>query len=160
MALGGDFEHRWTQTKESISIMKKLWIEDEPEHTGTYYRFPPLKFHPKPVQKLGPPILLGGHSMSVFSRVAKWADGWAPYMISPEDLAIGRRRLDRECERVGRDPATTTITVFSGVSSDSKIRYYTEAGTDRLVFTVPSEHDRDPFGQIEKIAKLQENLSE
>ncbi len=86
------------------SWRKKLWTEDEPEHKGSYYRFPPLRFHPAPVQKPGPPILLGGGSKWVFSRVAVWADGWAPWMISPEDLAAGRRELDRECERVGRDP--------------------------------------------------------
>ncbi len=48
-ALGGDFARRWAQTTECIAIMKKLWTEDEPEHDGHYYRFPPLRFHPKPV---------------------------------------------------------------------------------------------------------------
>ena len=152
-ALGGDFEHRWAQTKESVGIMKKLWTEDEPEHTGSYYRFPPLRFHPKPVQKPGPPILLGGGSRWVFKRVAAWADGWAPWMISPDDLAAGRRELDQQCERVGRAPSTATITVFSRVSTDWSVEDYATAGADRIVFTVASTPDRDPFGRAEEIAK-------
>lgn len=153
-ALGGDFERRWTQTKESITIMKKLWTEDQPEHAGDYYRFPPLRFYPRPVQKPGPKILLGGTSKLVFRRVASWADGWAPWMISPEDLMIGRRTLDRECEREGRDPATTTITAFSSMSTRWGIRDYVDAGADRIVLTVASTPDQDPFGQIEEIAKV------
>ena len=151
-ALGGDFEHRWAQTRESIAIMKKLWAGDESEHSGDYYRFPPLKFHPKPVQQPGPPVLLGGGSKRVFRRVAAWADGWAPWMVSPEELAAGRRQLDGECERAGRDPAATTITVFSGKSDLDLIRQYEAAGADRIVFTLGSTPDRDPFGQATKIA--------
>ena len=49
-ALGGDFPRRWAQTVESLTIMHKLWTEDEPAHAGTYDQFPPLRFHPKPVQ--------------------------------------------------------------------------------------------------------------
>ena len=154
-ALGGDFERRWAWTKESIAIMKKLWTGDEPEHTGSYYRFPPLRFHPKPVQQQGPPILLGGRSKWVFRRVAAWADGWAPWMISPDDLAAGRSELGRECARMGRDPASTTITVFSSRSNRSKVRDYARAGADRIVFTVASTPGMDPFGQVEEIARAE-----
>ena len=27
--MGGDFEHRWTQTREAIEVMKALWTQDE-----------------------------------------------------------------------------------------------------------------------------------
>ena len=151
-ALGGDFEHRWAQTEESVRIMKKLWTEDEPEHTGRYYSFPPLRFHPRPIQDSGPPVLLGGSSNRVFRRVATWADGWAPWMISPNDLAVGQRELERECERVDRDPTTTTTTVFSSTSNPWKVNEYVDAGAERIVFTVESTPDHDPFGQIETIA--------
>ena len=134
--------------------MKKLWTGDETEHTGSYYQFPPLRFHPRPVQQPGPPILLGGSSKWVFRRVVEWADGWAPW-ISPDDLAAGRRKIDRECERVGRDPATTSITVFTSRSDRWKVKDYAQAGADRIVFTVLSTHDRDPLGLVEKIAKAE-----
>ena len=153
-ALGGDFPRRWAQTTESITIMKKLWTEDEPEHDGHYYHFPPLRFHPKPVQKPGPPILLGGGSTRVFSRVAAWADGWAPWNIGPDELAEGRRNLHAECESAGRDPSTATITVFSGESDGDLIDQYREAGADRVVFTMDSTPERDPLTRLERLATI------
>jgi probable F420-dependent oxidoreductase len=105
-ALGGDFPRRWAQTAESLTIMHKLWTEDAPAHAGTYYQFPPLRFHPKPVQTPRPPILLGGTSPRVFQRAAMYADGWAPWMIDPAGLATGRAQLLDAFARAGRDPAT------------------------------------------------------
>ena len=152
IALGGDFEHRWTQTQEAIVVMKKLWAEEEPEHQGHYYEFPPLRFHPKPVQQPAPPILLGGTSKRVFERIASWADGWAPWMISPEDVAAGRRQLDHACRKANRNPATTEVTVFCREPTPWDIKDYAIAGADRVVYTVPSTADLQPFKRLECIA--------
>src|SRR5437867_150896 len=46
--MGGDFDHRWTQTRESILAIKELWTKPAAEFHGTYYDFPPLKSFPKP----------------------------------------------------------------------------------------------------------------
>lgn len=153
-ALGGDFARRWAQTTESIAVMKKLWTEDEAEHSGDFYKFPPMRFHPKPVQKPGPPILLGGTSKHVFRRVAAWADGWAPWQASLEEVIGGRARLDEECERIGRDPGTVTITNFSSSVDSELVSGHDNAVVDRLVFTMASTPDRDPFGRLEEIAKI------
>ncbi len=32
--MGGDFDHRWTQTRESILAMKELWTKPEAEFHG------------------------------------------------------------------------------------------------------------------------------
>ena len=52
--MGGDFDHRWTQTRESIEAMKELWTKDEAEYHGRFYDFPPVYCYPKPVQKPPP----------------------------------------------------------------------------------------------------------
>ena len=68
--------------------------------------------------------------------------------------SAGRRELDRECERAGRDPATASVTVF--VSPDGRsVSDYEHAGADRVVFTVPSTLDRDPFALVSEIAHAQ-----
>lgn len=38
--MGGDFAHRWTQTREAILVMKALWTQEEAEFHGQYYHFP------------------------------------------------------------------------------------------------------------------------
>lgn len=152
-ALGGDFPRRWAQTTESIAVMKKLWTEDEPEHDGHYYSFPPLKFHPRPVQKPHPPILLGGGSKRLFDRIARWADGWAPWSPSPDDVARGRAALNAACEAVGRDAAEVSVTAFTGLRDADSFAAFEAAGVDRLVVTMASTPDRQPFARVAKIAQ-------
>ena len=55
---GGDFEHRWSQVREAIEVMKTCWVDDESEHHGKYYDYPPVKCYPKPAQSPYPPIYL------------------------------------------------------------------------------------------------------
>ena len=38
--MGGDFDHRWTQTREAVLAMKEIWTKDEAEFHGRYYDFP------------------------------------------------------------------------------------------------------------------------
>src|SRR5919198_3091696 len=37
--LGGNFEHRWGQTREAVLAMKQLWTTDEAQFHGQYYDF-------------------------------------------------------------------------------------------------------------------------
>ena len=53
--MGGNFEHRWGQSREAILAMKELWTKDEAEFHGRFYDFPPVKCSPKPLQKPHPP---------------------------------------------------------------------------------------------------------
>ena len=38
--MGGDFDHRWTQTREAVAALKELWTKDEAEFHGPLLRFP------------------------------------------------------------------------------------------------------------------------
>src|SRR5262252_8962128 len=54
--MGGDFVHRWGQTREAILVMKELWSKAEAEYHGKWYDFPPVRSFPKPAPKPHPPI--------------------------------------------------------------------------------------------------------
>jgi alkanesulfonate monooxygenase SsuD/methylene tetrahydromethanopterin reductase-like flavin-dependent oxidoreductase (luciferase family) len=112
-----------------------------------------MRFHPQPVQRPRPPILLGGTAPQVFRRAAALADGWAPWMIDPEGLAAGRQHLQREFEKAGRDPGTAHVTVFVSSPDNDIVQKYQAAGADRLVFTMGSRPTADPFGRLETLAK-------
>lgn len=152
-ALGGDFPHRWVQTAESLTVMHKLWTEKEPAHAGKYYQFPAMRFHPRPVQTPRPPILLGGTAPQVFQRAAALADGWAPWMMAPEHLATGRQNLQQAFAKAGRDPGTAQVTVFVGRADSDLLQQYKTAGADRVVFTMGSTPDADPFGRLQTLAQ-------
>jgi len=54
--MGGDFTHRWAQTREAIEAMQALWANEAGEYHGTYYDFPLVRSFPRPVQQPHPPI--------------------------------------------------------------------------------------------------------
>jgi len=135
--MGGDFDHRWTQTRESILAMKELWTKPAAEFHGKYYDFPPVKSFPKPLQKPHPPVLLGGGAKNVLQRVVAWGDGWLPNRITPEQLRESRGTLDRMAKDAGRDPATITISVYGQPVDRDLVRRLHEAGATRVVVRPP-----------------------
>lgn len=110
--MGGDFAHRWTQTRDAILAMKELWTKEEAEYHGKYYNFPAVRSFPKPAKRPHPPVLLGGSSRYVFKRIVEWGDGWLPTATSPEELKRGRTTLNELAEKAGRDPKTIEVIAF------------------------------------------------
>ena len=131
--MGGDFDHRWSQTRESILAMKELWTKPEAEFHGKYYDFPPVRSYPKPAQKPHPPVILGGGAKNVLERVVAWGDGWLPNRITPDELRDRRAILDRLAKDAGRDPAAITISVYGQPADRDLIRRLIDAGATRVV---------------------------
>jgi probable F420-dependent oxidoreductase len=110
--MGGDFAHRWGQTRDAILAMKELWTKEESEYHGRFYNFPPVRSFPKPATKPHPPVLLGGSSKHVFRRIVEWGDGWLPTGIPLEAIQRGRATLNELATKAGRDPASLSIIAF------------------------------------------------
>jgi probable F420-dependent oxidoreductase len=136
--MGGDFDHRWTQTRESILAMKELWTKTEAEFHGKYYDFPPVRSYPKPKQKPHPPVLLGGGAKNVLQRVVAWGDGWLPNRVTPDQLRESRATLDRLATEAGRDPSVITITVHGQPADRDLIRRLHDAGANRVLVRPPT----------------------
>jgi probable F420-dependent oxidoreductase len=136
--LGVDFPHRWTQTAEYIASMRELWSRPEASFEGRYVNFPAVRSYPKPIQKGGPPVLLGSKDKNALKRVAKWGDGWCPNRVDPafmrEQLAI----LKEECRAAGRDYNRLDITVMGALAGEraqvqEELAKYAELGVGRFV---------------------------
>ena len=136
--MGGDFDHRWTQAREAVLVMKELWTKPEAEYHGKYYDFPPVRSYPKPAQKPHPPVILGGHARTVLDRIAEWGDGWLPNRATPEEVRAGRARLDELAKKAGRTPASFSISVFGQPADRDLIRRYLDAGANRVVVRPPT----------------------
>ena len=152
--MGGDFEHRWTQTREAIMALKELWTKDEAEFHGRYYDFPPVFCYPKPVQKPHPPVILGGHAKNVLQRIVRWGDGWLPNRADPGQIEEGRKILDTLAAERGRDPASISISVYGQPADRGLIQSYINAGADRVV--IRPEHcetEAEMGEQLERIAE-------
>ena len=152
--MGGDFDHRWTQAEEAVTVMKKLWTQEAASHEGRYYNFPPVKSYPKPLQKPHPPVLLGGMARNVLRRIVRYADGWLPNRISPEDLREKRAELDRRAEAAGRDPASLTISVHGQPDDRELVQTYLDSGAHRVIIrTQPTKSESELMAQLEDIAR-------
>ena len=135
--MGGDFDHRWTQTRESILAMKELWTKPAAEFHGKYYDFPLVKSFPKPLQKPHPPVLLGGGAKNILERIIAWGDGWLPNRVTPEKLREGRATLDRLAKDAGRDPSKITISVHGQPPDRDLLRRFHDAGANRVIVRPP-----------------------
>ena len=150
--MGGDFEHRWGQTREAILAMKELWTKDEAEFHGRYYDFPPVRCNPKPVQKPHPPVFLGGTAPNVFKRIAAWGDGWMPTRVTPEQVKMGRATIDELAEAGGRDPKAIRLMVCNVPADRETILALEEAGADRVTVSLPRDMGEGMSQELERIA--------
>jgi probable F420-dependent oxidoreductase len=152
--MGGDFDHRWSQARESILAMKELWTKPEAEFHGKYYDFPLVKSYPKPAQKPHPPVILGGHAKSVLERVVAWGDGWLPNRITPDQLRESRATLDRLAKDAGRNPAAITISVHGQPADRDLIKRFHDAGATRVIVRPPVVKTEAEMGtELTKIAE-------
>jgi probable F420-dependent oxidoreductase len=134
---GTDFDTRWKFTRESVEAMRALWKDGVAGYDGDLVRFPPVICEPMPVQRPGPPVIIGGQpSDRTFRRIATWGDGWIIMSVTPDDVAAGRKAITIECEKLGRDPSGIEITVGVSDASPEVQRAFADAGADRLVVSL------------------------
>jgi probable F420-dependent oxidoreductase len=150
--MGGDFDHRWSQAREAVEVMKELWTKDEAEYHGRYYDFPPVKVFPKPARKPHPPVLLGGSARNVFKRVVAYGDGWMPVRASADDIRAGRATLDELAQAAGRDPGSIEILLFGAADLD-EIKRAEDAGATMATVSIPSSAPGEALPALEKMAE-------
>ena len=151
--MGGDFVHRWSQTRESILAMKELWTTVGSEYHGKYYDFPPVYSFPRSVQKPHPPVFLGGMAKNVFKRIIDYGDGWMPNRVVPEDVQKGRATLDELAEAAGRDPKSIIISVFGQQPDADLLKGFEEAGANRVMIRVETANEEDTLKNLHSIAE-------
>ncbi len=151
---GTTFKTRWRLLRERVLAMKEIWTKDEAEFQGEFVNFDPIWSYPKPVQKPHPPILLGNNTEKALQRVGEFCDGWLPNAARVGDVAAGVAELRAHAKKVGRDPASLSVTVFGANPAEGALRSYEHAGVERVLLALPSA-DRDAvLPLLDRYAKL------
>jgi probable F420-dependent oxidoreductase len=101
-ALGVSFADRGRIANECIAAMHELWTQELPAFTGEYFDFSGQLFSPKPAQKNGVPVWVGGNSEAARRRLVKYGAGWHPLALSPDQLATAMPVLRAELADAGR----------------------------------------------------------
>jgi alkanesulfonate monooxygenase SsuD/methylene tetrahydromethanopterin reductase-like flavin-dependent oxidoreductase (luciferase family) len=129
---------------EALTITRRLWTEAEPfDFDGRYYQLKGAIGEPKPVQRPGPPILIGAAGERLSLRVvAEHADIWNCPAATPEELTRKSGILDEHCAAVGRDPGEIVRSQQLLVARDDAARArdqilaFIAAGATHLVLAV------------------------
>jgi probable F420-dependent oxidoreductase len=75
-ASGASTAKRGARTEEYVAALRALWSGDIAKMRGQYYEIPPGQQDPPPVQRPGPPVILGGMSRPAMDRAGRIGDGW------------------------------------------------------------------------------------
>ena len=151
--MGGDFTHRWTQTREAIEAMQALWANDAAEYHGTYYDFPLVRSFPRPVQRPHPPIFLGGSAKQVFQRTVAYGNGWMPTRSTPETIRQGRAVLNELATHAGRDPKSIEVLAYIAPRERGALQALAEAGADAAAVVLSSETEAAALAELEQLAR-------
>jgi probable F420-dependent oxidoreductase len=184
-ASGVTTARRGARTEEYLTVLRKLWTGHNDAFTGEFYELPAGRQAPVPVQRPGPPILLGGLSAPAMDRAARVADGWvtssranlgrmeqAAAIIQDKAAAAGRGPLRIICRGVVRageprkNPETGERLLLSG--SYEQIRADTawlgEHGVTELFYEpnwdpAIGSPDADPVAAADRATELMEALA-
>lgn len=119
-ACGVPVTERGARTNEALEVIRRLWTEERVTFSGRFNTLNGVSIAPQPLQKPHPPIWVSGRQEAAMKRVARYGDGWMPYMYTPEKLAESIETIARfraETDRAA-DPVTAGQFLFFCVHAD------------------------------------------
>ena len=120
-ACGIPVNERGSRTDDALEVITRTWTTTNVNYDGRYTKLENFSLKPLPIQKPRPPIWVSGRSDAAMRRAAKYADGWLPYMYTPEQLAKSIATIRARGEDQGRDMTNFTfgMYIFSAVHEDN-----------------------------------------
>jgi len=120
-ACGVDFGHRIGIFEEGVTIMKRLWADEEVTFHGRHFRLNGVRPGLRPQQQPGIPIWLAGSVDNSFRRVLRLGDGWFPLPFSADVFAQNWQRLEALGKEAGRDTSELARAVYMTVNVNDDI---------------------------------------
>ena len=136
--LGVPFRERAARTEESVRAIRTLWQDEPQPFRGKFYSWDAVHSNPKPVQKPGVPIVVGGHVEGAARRAARVGDGFFPAKGGLGTLPNLFEAMRDQCGKVGRDPAEIELTAVGMKLEPDTVHAYEDIGVSRLVVPPPA----------------------
>ena len=150
-AVGVPFAERAARTAETVRAMRSLWKDEAEPFAGKHFGWGKLESHPKPIQKPGVPIVVGGHTELAARRAARYGDGFFPGVADETKLVWLLGIMREECKKIGRDPASIEVTSGRAVPDLDGVKRLRELGVGRFMVPPPAF---DPDGITEGLERL------
>jgi probable F420-dependent oxidoreductase len=122
-ACGVPVNQRGSRSNEALEVITKLWTEKNVTFDGRYSKFSGVTLAPHPVQKPHPPIWVAGRKEPAMQRAARYAQGWIPYMYTPEMLHDSLEKIAQFGKEAGRDMSAFRpgLFIFASVYPDREM---------------------------------------
>jgi F420-dependent oxidoreductase-like protein len=134
--------------EEQLEIVTRQWTEESVVFEGRHYRLEGCPALPKPVQRPRPRIVVGGLAGPRGAALAaRFADEYNTFECAFDELPARRERIERACERLGRDPATLGFSLMAGCVVGADREDLLERA--RLVLRAIGAEDADPAEVLE-----------
>jgi len=101
-ACGVPHRERGARVSEGIDVVRALWRDTPASFKGRFTQFEGVSIDPKPVQRPGPPIWIGGRSDAALARAGRQGDGWISYVVQAERYAQSLAKIRRAADEAGR----------------------------------------------------------
>ncbi len=122
---------RMDRLDEAVTIAKLMFTEERPSFEGEFYRIDRALNVPRPIQKGGPKILIGGGGEKRTLRIlAKHGDIGHWFGGALEDLKRKKGVFEEHCAAVGRNPSDVLIILGVGLvlaENDAKAKAIMDA---------------------------------
>ena len=99
---GVPHHERGARVSEGIDAVRTLWRDTPATFKGRFTSFESVSIDPKPVQRPGPPIWIGGRSDAALARAGRQGDGWVAYVVQPERFAQSLDKIRAAATGAGR----------------------------------------------------------
>jgi len=118
-ASGVPLERRGRRTSETLEIVRRYFSGERFSYEGELFRLDDVQLDPPPVRGAATPIWVAGRRAPTQRRAALLADGFLPYMITPESFAGMCRSVRELAEAGGRElPASYAFAAYVYICLD------------------------------------------
>jgi len=100
--VGVPHKERGARVTEAIDTVRRLWRDTPATFRGRFTSFEGVSLDPKPVQRPGPPIWVGGRSEAALVRAGRQGDGWISYVVQADRYAQSLARVRAAADEAGR----------------------------------------------------------
>ena len=148
-----DFSTRGRRVDEAIEVCKRLWAEETVTHRGEFFSFEDVAFEPKPIQRPGPPILVGGESVAALRRAARLGDGWIGMAHTFESGAAQIDKLRTLLAASDRSEITGDFEIALGGSVESRadVTHWEDLGVTRMI-VAPWKRSSEAIDGLRRLA--------
>lgn len=156
---GVEWKTRHRRVREQVALMRTVWTEDVASYDGELVSLVPSWCWPKPVQKPGPKVYLGGSGPVTMKHAAEWADVWYPTPpLADPFLDESLPRFKNLVAETGRDPDSVPVGVAPGVVDPAGLEKYAANGVAHLNAALIAESPDAMLSQLDELAEMRRSV--